>query len=202
MMEFVNTMGRVESPEVEAERIQTFASSCFDEIYEQLFQRLEPLDQGVEQALGSASDTFPYPLPKVYNHCREICRRIVERQRAARQQEEEQQREEEEEQANIGPTEFILLLMRTLEDMTPDESCEPEIRNSLQTQLIEFLNQSTSVDPDYLVKEYERYLTQVVNAQMQRLRVKWKDDRKASLKDSGKVKRIVSKIVKIPSIIW
>ena len=145
--------------------------------------------------MGSAYDTFPYVLPKVYNQHREIYRQIMERRRAARQQEEEQQQEEEE-QATQGnsKTEFTLLLMRTLEDMTPDEAWETELRNSLQTQLIEFLNQSTSEDPDYLVKEYDRYLAQVISAQTSRLRLKWGTDMKAMLKDSGRMRRVVAKI--------
>ena len=97
------------------------------------------------------------------------------RQRAALQQlEAEQQQEEEERHVGNTQTEFTLLLMRTLEDLTNAEPWETEFRNTLQHQLVEFLNQSTSVDPDYLVMEYERYLPRIVNAQMQRLREKWK----------------------------
>ena len=195
IMEFVDSIGRVESPEDEDEEIQTFASSCFHETYEQLFYRLEPLDPGVEQALGSANDAFPYLLPKVHNQYREICRRMMARQRAALQQLEAEQQQEDEER-NMGNTqiEFTLLLMRTLEDVIKEEMWGTELRNTLQSQLLEFLNQSTSIDPDHLVKEYERFLPQIINAQMQRLRDKWNDDKKTMLKESGPVKRIITRI--------
>ena len=100
------------------------------------------------------------------------------------------------EDENVGNSipELTQLLMSSLEENTKQESLDSELRNTLHTQLIEFLKQSTSIDPEYLVGTYEQHLPQLINAQNQRLRLKHGEDRKAMLKESGVVKRIISKI--------
>ena len=85
MTEFVDKMGPADSIEEEDEEMTKFASSCFNETYEQLVNRMEPIDEGVERALGSANDAFPYLLPRVFNKYRDICRQMADRQRAASQ---------------------------------------------------------------------------------------------------------------------
>ena len=90
--------------------------------------------------------------------------------------------------------EFTQALMTALEESTSSEPWDSVLRNTLRDQLIDFLNQSTSTKPEYLVRAYEQHLLQLINAQNQRLRVKYADDRKGMLKESGAVKRIISKI--------
>ena len=84
--------------------------------------------------------------------------------------------------------------MTSLEESTSKETWDAELRNTLRDQLIDFLNQSTSTEPEYLVRAYEQHLLQLITAQNQRLRAKYADDRKGMLKESGAVKRIISKI--------
>ena len=86
------------------------------------------------------------------------------------------------------------MLMTSLEESTSKEIWDTELRNTLRDQLIEFLRQSTSTEPEYLVRTYEQHLLQLMSAQNQRLRVKYADERKGMLRESGAVKRIISKI--------
>ena len=50
------------------------------------------------------------------------------------------------------------------------------------------------MDPEYLVKEYERYLQQLITAQNNRLREKHGDNRVGMLKESGVIKRLITRI--------
>ena len=194
MTRFVEKLGSAKSTVEEDKEMEEFASSCFNETYDQLVNRMEPVEDGVQEALGNANDAFPYLLPKVFNQYRDICRQMAERQQAASQPVEEEQEEEAEEDSGNSIPEFTQVLISSLEESTSKEPWDTELRNTLRNQLIEFLNQSTSTDPGYLVKEYERHLQQLINAQNQRLRVKYADDKKGMLRESGAIKRIISKI--------
>ena len=81
-----------------------------------------------------------------------------------------------------------------MEESTRQETWDTELRNFLRDQLIEFLKQSTSTEPEYLVGTYEQHLPQLINVQNQRLREEYGEDRKGMLKESGVVKRIISRI--------
>ena len=72
---------------------------------------------------------------------------------------EEAQQEEEPQTGNNIP-EFTQLLMTSLEENTSKEPWDNELRTTVTNQLIEFLQQNTSVDPEYLVREYQRHLQQ------------------------------------------
>ena len=82
-------------------------SSCFNKTYDQLVNRMEPKEDDVERALGSANDAFPHLLPKVFNKYRDLCRQMAERLRAANQPLEEEQ-EEEEEKTRGTPSKSLL----------------------------------------------------------------------------------------------
>ena len=79
MTQFVDKMGPAESIEEEDKEMAKFASSCFNETYDRLMNSMEPIDDGVERALGSAKDAFPC-LPRVFNKYRDLCRQMAERQ--------------------------------------------------------------------------------------------------------------------------
>ena len=89
-------------------------------------------------------------------------------------------------------TEFTTLLMSNLEELTKDQPWGNELRISFQGQLVDFLDQLTSRDPECLVQEYQRHMDQVLRAQMQRLRVKFGHDKKAQLRESGSSRRIIT----------
>ena len=144
MIAFVKTMMTVEEESQADDRARTFAKSCFDDLYEQLFERLEPLDRGVENAIGNAHDAFPSLLPKVFHKYAEICQRTADRCRAAREQAEWEQQQQQERSTGNTSEEFTSLLVRTLENMTQEEPWDNDLRISLQGQLVELLNQSTS----------------------------------------------------------
>ena len=84
--------------------------------------------------------------------------------------------------------------MTTLEENTSQEPWDPELRRTLNDQLVEFLNQNTSVDPEYLVNKYEEYIMQLLQAQNKRLKAKFGDNKMGMLKESGGIKRIINKI--------
>ena len=141
----------------------------------QMTMAAPPLERGVENAILLLEVLIKYG---------ETCNRVAQKQQAAQEQQEAQlEAEDQEEQVGNTPTEFTSLLMAELKEITPDESWDDEFRTSLGEQLVGFLDQSTFIDPEYLVKEYQRYLAQVSNAPMQRLRQKLGGDRKAMLKD-------------------
>ena len=108
-------------------------------------------------------------------------------------QEGQEEVEEEEDPGNSIP-EFTHLLMTSLEETTSHEAWDSELRNTLRDQLVEFLNQSSSTEPEYLVRTYGQHLQQLSNAQNLRLKAKYGEDRKGMLKESGVIKRIISKI--------
>ena len=114
---------------------------------------------------------------------------------AARQAIQEEE-EDEDEELYIGNDipEFTQLLMTTLEENTSEEPWDPELRTSLNGQLVEFLKGNTSVDPNYLVTKYEEHILQLLQAQNKRLKAKYGDNRLGMLKEGGVIKRIISKI--------
>ena len=65
---------------------------------------------------------------------------------------------------------------------------------TLNDQLIEFLQQNTSIEPEYLVRAYEQHLQQLITAQNNRLREKHGGNMIGMLKESGVIKRIITKI--------
>ena len=122
----------------------------------------------------------------------------------ARQAEERRQILEEEEAAAPQETqtgsnipEFTQHLMNLLEERTPREHWDADLRTTLTDQLIAFLQQSTSVDPSYLVKQYEGYLQQLTTAQTTRLRAKYGTNKVDMLKESGVIRKIIMKIPEI-----
>ena len=166
--------------------------TCFNETYDQLM--IDPLDEDIQTALGLAVEAFPQLLPKVFKTYRSIGKRMIARQAAERRKIIEEAQQEEPQTGNNIP-EFTQLLMTSLEQEVPSrEPWDTELRTTLTDQLIEFLQQNTSVDPDYLVKEYERYLQQLITAQNNRLREKHGDNRVGMLKESGVIKRIITRI--------
>ena len=84
--------------------------------------------------------------------------------------------------------------MTTLEENTLQEPWDPELRKSLNDQLVYFLQNNTSTDPEYLVSKYEEYLIQLIQAQTKRLKAKYGENRFGMLKESGGIKRIINKI--------
>ena len=122
----------------------------------------------------------------------------------ARQAEERRQSLEEEEalasqetQKGSNIPEFTQHLMNLLEERTPREHWDADLRTTLTNQLIAFLEQSTSVDPNYLVKQYEDYLQQLTTAQNTRLRAKYGTNKVDMLKESGVIRKIIMKIPEV-----
>ena len=154
---------------------------------------MEPIDEDIQMALGSAVEAFPQLLPRVFNTYRNIGKRMHARNAAARQQIEEEIQQEELQTGNNIP-EFTQILMTSLEENTSKEPWDSELRRTLTDQMIEFLQQNTSVDPEYLVQAYEQHLQQLITAQNNRLREKHCGDSIGMLKESGVIKRIITKI--------
>ena len=71
--------------------------------------------------------------------------------------------------------EFTQLLLRVLEEITPQGSWDDALRTSLYEQLTHFLENNTSTDPEYLVGQYKGYLLQLIQAQTKRLKAKFGD---------------------------
>ena len=119
---------------------------------EHLLNQIEPVDEEAQNSFGMAVETFPQLLPRAFSTLRKIGMRMEARNVAASQpiQEEEEAEDEEVDIGNNIP-EITQLLMNTLEENTPQEPWDPDLRMTLNDQLIEFLNQNTSVDPEYLV---------------------------------------------------
>ena len=67
MTKLVEKLVPTNTVEEEDKEMIEFASSCFNETYDQLLNRMEPIEDGVERALGSANDAFPQLLPRVFN---------------------------------------------------------------------------------------------------------------------------------------
>ena len=112
-----------------------------------------------------------------------------------------QMEEEEEEQCSgYDVPEFTQLLLRVLEEITPQGSWDDALRTSLYEQLTHFLENNTSTDPEYLVGQYKGHLLQLIQAQTKRLKAKFGDKQLPMLKESGVVKKIINQIPEAASI--
>ena len=192
---FVSQLKPGDSVETEDNLMRQFLPTCFDETLEHLLNQIEPVDEEIQNSFGLAVEAFPQLLPRAISTLRKIGMRLEARNVAASQpaQNEEEVEEEEVDTGNNIP-EITQLLMNTLEENTSHEPWDPDLRMTLNDQLVEFLNQNTSVDPEYLVGRYEEYLMQILQAQTKRLKAKYGDNKLGMLKESGVIKRIISKI--------
>ena len=87
----------------------------------------EPLEEGIEETIGTAQQPFPDLLPRVFRKYAEITGRVAQRREALRQQKEAEWEAEAAAQAEIDEqergkgetsTEFTTLLMEKLEEKT------------------------------------------------------------------------------------
>ena len=186
---FMSRLREGDSVEEEDRRLQEFLPNCFEDTWEYLINSVEPIDDEIQNSFGMAVDVFPQLMPRAFNTLRKILKRMAAREELANPP-----MEEEEEYSGHNVPEFTQLLMNTLEEMTPQEPWDPELRKSLNDQLTSFLQNNTSTDSVYLVKKYEEYLIQLIQAQTKRLKAKFGVERLAMLKESGGVKRIISQI--------
>ena len=191
---FMSQLKPENSTETEDRLLREFLPTCFEDTWEDLFSRIDPVEDEVQNAFGIATEVFPQLLPRAFSTLRKIGRRMVARNEAANQPIQEEEAEDEELYTGNNIPEFTQLLMTTLEENTPQEPWDPELRTSLNHQLVEFLKQNTSTDPEYLVNEYDKYIMQLLQAQNKRLKTKYGDNRFAMLKESGGIKRIINKI--------
>ena len=187
---FMSQLNPRDSIETEGRKLREFLPNCFEDTWEYLFNSVEPIDDEIQNSFGMAVEACPQLMPKAFNTLRKILRRMAAREELANPPMEE----EEEEYSGHTVPEFTQLLMNTLEENTPHEPWDPELRKSLNDQLTSFLQNNTSTDPVYLVNKYEEYLIQLIQAQTKRLRAKFGDEKLAMLKESGGVKRIISQI--------
>ena len=190
---FMSKLKPQDSIETEDQLLREFLPTCFDDTWEYLLNRIEPVEDEVQNSFGIAVEVFPQLLPRTFSTLRKIGMRRAAREAAASQPIEEEDEDEELYTGNNIP-EFTQLLMTTLEENTSQEPWDPELRTSLNNQLVEFLKQNTSVDPEYLVNKYEEHLMQLLQAQNKRLRAKYGDNKFGMLKESGGIKRIINKI--------
>ena len=144
--------------ENEDRMLNEFSSpTCFNETYDQLMNRIEPLDEDIQVALGLAVEAFPQLLPKVFKTYRSIGKRMIARQA-------EERRKDHRSRAAGGTTDWEQHPRvhstpdDSLENNTSKEPWDAELRMTLTDQLIEFLQQNTSTEPEYLVRSYEQHL--------------------------------------------
>ena len=175
---FMSQLKPGDSVETEDRRLREFLPNCFEETWDYLINRIEPVDDEIQNSFGLAVEEFPRLMPRAFTTLRKILKRMAAREEAASQPVQEQveeQAEEEEEDAELysgnNVSEFTQLLMTTLEENTPQEPWDPELRKSLSDQLVYFLENNTSTDPAYLVGQYQEYLIQLIQAQTRRLKL-------------------------------
>ena len=65
---------------------------------------------------------------------------------------------------------------------------------SLYDQLTHFLENNTSIDPQYLVGQYEGHLIPLIQAQTKRLKLKHGANQLPMLKESGAIKKVITQI--------
>ena len=185
--------------EEEDEFMQEFIPSCFDDTYDGLMDRDIPLDEDTQSTLGMAVESFPKLIPQVFDIYRKAAKRMFARQAEERRQslEEVEAAAQQEAQPGCSVPEFTQHLMNLLEERTPREHWDADLRSTLTDQLTYFLSQNTSVDPSYLVKQYQDYLQQLTTAQNKRLRAKYGTNKVDMLKESGVIRRIIMKIPEI-----
>ena len=195
--QLVDTLNTKKSTEEEDEYMRNFLPTCFDSTYDDLMEQEIPVDEDIQLSLGVAADSFPELLPRVFRMYRSAAKRMIARHAEQRRQEEEEEEEEEapeETHSGNNVPEFTQHLMRLLEESTPSEHWDADLRMTLTNQLIEILEQSTSTDPNYLVTQYEGHLQSLTSAQNKRLRVKYGANRADMLKESGVIRRIIAQI--------
>ena len=181
-----------DSIETEDRLLREFLPNCFEDTWEYLFNSADPIDDEVQNSFGLAVEVFPQLMPRAFSTLRKIFKSMAAREEAVSQPIEEE--EDAELYSGNDVPEFTQLLMTTLEENTPHEPWDPELRKSLNDQLTYFLQNNTSTDPEYLVSKYEEYLIQLIQAQTKRLKAKFGLDKFGMLKESGGVKRIINKI--------
>ena len=187
--EFMLQLRPGETVEQEDERMQNFLPKCFETTCEEVMNSIDPMEEDVQNAFGLAVEVFPQVLPKAFNTLRKILRRMGARHRLANPP-----MDEEEEETGHDVPEFTRLLMGVLEENTPPGSWDDALRTSLYDQLVHFLENNTSIDPEYLVGQYKGHLIQLIQAQTRRLKAKFGDKQLPMLKESGVIKRIINQI--------
>ena len=171
------------STEQEDKKMQEFLPNCFAAKCEELMNSIDPIDEEVQNSFGLAVEAFPRLLPKAFGTLRKILKRMAARTRLANPPVDEE--EEEEQYSGYDVPEFTQLLLRVLEEITPPGSWDDELRTSLYDQLTHFLENNTSIDPEYLVGQYEGHLIPLIQAQTKRLKLKHGDNQFPMLKESG-----------------
>ena len=116
--------------EQEDRLMNEFTPTCFNETYDQLMNRMDPLDEDVQVALGLAVEAFPQLLPKAFKTYRSIGKRMHARQAEERRRIIEEAQQEEPQTGNNIP-EFTNLLMTSLEENTSREPWDTELRTTL-----------------------------------------------------------------------
>ena len=185
---FMSGLKGGESTEEEDRRMQEFLPKCFEATCEDLMNSVDPVDEDVQNSFGLAVEVFPRLLPKAFHTLRKILKRVAARNAPMDEEEDEEQ------YSGYDVPEFTQLLLRVLEENTPQGSWDDALRTSLFDQLTHFLENNTSTDPEYLVGQYKGYLLQLIQAQTKRLKLKFGDKQVPMLKESGVIKRIITQI--------
>ena len=69
---FMSSLKPDDTIENEDRMMDEFTPTCFNETYDQLMNRIDPLDDDIQLALGKAVEAFPMLLPKVFKTYRRI----------------------------------------------------------------------------------------------------------------------------------
>ena len=131
--------------EEEDEFMQEFIPSCFDDTCDGLMDRDIPLDGDTQSTLGMAVESFPKLIPQVFDIYRKAAKRMFARQAEERRQslEEVEAAAQLEAQPGCNVPEFTQHLMNLLEERTPREHWDADLRSTLTDQLTYFLSQNT-----------------------------------------------------------
>ena len=197
--QLMDSLATRKNTEEDDEFMEEFIPTCFDATYDGLMEREIPLDDDTQLVLGMAVESFPKLLPQVFDIYRKAAKRMYARQEDLRQQNLQEQEEVAKREAQFGCNvpEFTQHLMNLLEERTPKEHWDADLRTTLTNQLVAFLQQNTSVDPNYLVKQYEGYLQQITKAQNDRVRAKYGVNKTGMLRESGVIRKIILQIPEI-----
>ena len=80
---FMSQLKPGDTTETEDQLLREFLPTCFEETWEYLINRIEPVEDEVQNSFGRATEVFPQLLPKAFSTLRKIGKRMVARNVAA-----------------------------------------------------------------------------------------------------------------------
>ena len=110
---FMSQLKPEDSIETEDQLLREFLPTCFDDTWEYLLNRIDPVEDEVQNSFGIAVEVFPQLLPRTFSTLRKIGRRRVACEVAAIQPIQEEEVEDEELYTGNNIPEFTQLLMTT-----------------------------------------------------------------------------------------